>query len=333
MKLNYKEFSGTSKVPQFPVYLIHGSPKHLQNEVERKIQNHYKKSDFSGKKNLVVDTDFVLDELKNEIELTSLFKENRVITLNIVSNSIPQKVKDVFLDSKIPDDLKIIIKLDKQLPSFKKTNFYEYFLKSYCIIEIFELTGHDLKKWVEQKFAMFDLKYNDEIFNKIIEKTEGNTLAIIQELYKMSLAGVSNPNSYFDILQNDYRFSEFDLVNTLLDRDLSKSLKILNYLETVNFPSTYILFLLNSEFKKIYNLNTGNKLNIYIPNFKLKTYNYLLDKINTNTLSTLIEYCHSIDRSIKTGIENISLWHQLEILISCFILNKPVEEFIGKQAC
>ena len=105
------------------------------------------------------------------------------------------------------------------------------------------------------------------------------------------------------------------------------------YLEEVNFPSVYLLFLLNSEFKKIYNLNIGNKLNIYIPNFKIKSYDYVRTKVDSDTLTTVIEYCHSIDKSIKTGVENISLWHQLEILISCFILNKPVDKFIGKKAC
>ena len=333
MKLNYKEFIGASRIPESAIYLIHGSPRHLQNEIERRIQNYFKKLNFLTKKNFVIDSDFILDDLRNEIELNTLFKENRVITLNVVSTSIPQKIKDIISDAKVPDDLKIIIKIDRQASSFKKTKFYEYLSKSSTIIEIFELTGHDLKIWVEKKFTTYKLKFDEQIFKKIIEKTEGNTLAIIQEIYKMSLADITDVNNYFDVLQNDYKFSEFDLINSLLNLDLSKSLKILKYLEEVNFPSVYLLFLLNSEFKKIYNLNIGNKLNIYIPNFKIKTYDYVRTKVDSDTLTTVIEYCHSIDKSIKTGVENISLWHQLEILISCFILNKPVDKFIGKKAC
>lgn len=333
MKLNYKEFIEGSKIPESAIYLIHGSPRHLQNEIERKIQNYFKRFEFLTRKNFVIDSDFPLNDFRKELEINTLFKENRIITLNIVSNSVPQKVKDIIMETKIPDDLKILIKLDRQTSAFKKTKFYEYLLKSHNVIEIFELTGSDLRAWVGKKFATYNLKFNEEVFKKIIEKTEGNTLAIIQEIYKMSLAEIDDVDSYFDIVQNDYKFSEFDLVNSLHNLDLSKSLKILKYLQEVNFPSVYLLFLLNSELKKIYNLAIGNKLNIYIPNFKIKNYDFLLTKVNPKNLIVLIEYCHNIDKSIKTGVGDINLWHQLEILISCFILNKSIEDFIGKEAC
>ena len=36
-----------------------------------------------------------------------------------------------------------------------------------------------------------------------------------------------------------------------------------------------------------------------------------------------------IDKSIKTGVNNINIWHQLEILISSFILNKSPKYFLN----
>ena len=328
MKLNHREFIDIATMPQLPIYLIHGNPKHLQNEVEGKIHTYYKKNNFSGKKNIIVDTDFILEELRKEIEIIPLFESNRIVTLNIVSKTIPQKLKDILIDSKIPDDLKIIIKLDRQPFVFKKTNFYEFCLNSCCIIEIFELKGANLKNWVQRKFFINKLKYSDEIFYKIIERTEGNTLSIAQELYKMSLLKLTDLDNYFQILQNDYKFSEFDLINALLIHDLSKSLKILNHLESVNFPTVYLLFLLNSEIRKIYQLSSGDS-KAFIPSYKTKIYNNVLNKVDVNVLSSLIEYCHKIDKTIKTGIDNISTWHQLEILIFCFILNKTIKEFSG----
>ena len=109
---------------------------------------------------------------------------------------------------------------------------------------------------------------------------------------------------------------------------LTTNLKILNHLESVNFPTVYLLFLLNSEIRKIYQLSSGDS-KAFIPSYKTKIYNNLLNKVDVNVLSSLIEYCHKIDKTIKTGIDNISTWHQLEILISCFILNKTIKEFSG----
>ena len=329
MKLNHREFTKSREIPKLPIYLIYGSPKHLQNEVERKICSFYKNNNFSEKKNFVVDTDFSSEELQNEIELIPLFKENRIIILNIVSNSMPQKIKEILQNSKIPDDLKIIVKLDKQTSSFKKTNFYEFCSNSNCVIEVFELKGNDLKDWVKQKFFINKLKYSDEIFDKIINKSEGNTLSIAQELYKMSLMELNDLNNYFDIIQSDYKFSEYDLLDSCLNHNLSKSLKILNYLQSVNFPEPYILFLLHNEVKKIYSLSNNSKLEVYIPSYRVKIYQNLLSHIDISVLLDLIEYCHEIDKNIKTGSISIGFWHQLEILISCFILNKTVKNFIG----
>ncbi|MEC9205911.1 MAG: DNA polymerase III subunit delta [Pseudomonadota bacterium] len=329
MKLSHKEFTRAKTIPQLPIYLIHGSPRHLQNEIERKICSHYKGSNFSEKKNFIVDTNFNLEELRNELELIPLFGENRILILNIVSNTIPQKVVKILKESKIPDDLRLIIKLGKQPYSFKKTSFYEFCSKSNCIVEIFELKGNDLRNWVKQKFLINKLNYSDKIFSKILNKTEGNTLSIAQELYKMSLLKLDDLNSYFDIVQNDYKFSENDLIDALFARKLSKSLKILDYLQSVNFPEPLLIFLLNNEFKKIYSLSSDTKLAIYIPNYKMAIYNDLSSQINHDVLSNLIQYCHEIDKTIKLGPAEIEFWHQLEILISCFILNKTVNKFIG----
>ena len=38
----------------------------------------------------------------------------------------------------------------------------------------------------------------------------------------------------------------------------------------------------------------------------------------------LLELCYMIDKRIKTGAGNFKVWHQLEILITSFILNEPL---------
>ena len=63
--------------------------------------------------------------------------------------------------------------------------------------------------------------------------------------------------------------------------------------------------------------------------YKMAIYNDLSSQINHDVLSNLIQYCHEIDKTIKLGPAEIEFWHQLEILISCFILNKTVNKFIG----
>ena len=119
---------------------------------------------------------------RKELEINTLFKENRIITLNIVSNSVPQKVKDIIMDTKTPDDLKILIKLDRQTSAFKKTKFYEYLLKSHSdlydhLIDYNNNSGkgYAVKKGLEAStgdyiiFQDADLEYDPKDFSKFID--------------------------------------------------------------------------------------------------------------------------------------------------------------------
>ena len=46
MKITYKSFMNAVSISEYPIYLILGSPYHLQNEVEFRLENHYKKKEY-----------------------------------------------------------------------------------------------------------------------------------------------------------------------------------------------------------------------------------------------------------------------------------------------
>ena len=144
-------------------------------------------------------------------------KKKKSLVLNIVSNTIPKKLLDYLLINKVPKDLNLIIKLGPQTPAFKRGKFLSMLNSEGCIIEISELKGIHLNNWVKQKFRKNNITYNDELFEKLIQKNEGNTSSISQELYKMSLLNISDISVYFDYLQKEYKFTEYDLIDSILE--------------------------------------------------------------------------------------------------------------------
>ena len=62
----------------------------------------------------------------------------------------------------------------------------------------------------------------------------------------MSLLNISDISIYFNYLQKEYKFTEYDLIDSILELNSAKAIKILNYLESVKSPEVYILFLINS---------------------------------------------------------------------------------------
>ena len=323
MKITYKKFINSPRLSEYGMYLILGKPYHLQNEVQSKIEKFYKDKGYMVKK-IIVDSDFNLDTIKDDFENYSLFSENKFILFNIISSTIPKSLSEYLVDMKSTSDLVIVIKLNPQSPSFKKTKIYSKIDSDGCVIEIYELAGSSLIEWMKMKFKKNNITYTEELFKKLIDKNEGNTSAISQELYKMSLLDISDVGIYFDFIQKEYKYSEFDLIDSIVDCNIQKVLKILGYLKSIKSPEVYILFLINSEIKKIHSLACKLSPPPYIPSFKKNIYDKFSENYNKEHLMGLLQSCYAIDKSIKLGIKNSNIWHDLEVLVIAFIMKKPL---------
>ena len=323
MKITYKKFINSPSFSECGIYLILGKPYHLQNEVQSKIEKFYKDKGYMVKK-IIVDSDFNLDTIKDDFENYSLFSENKFILFNIISSTIPKSLSEYLVDVKSTSDLVVVIKLNPQSPSFKKTKIYSKVDSDGCVIEIYELAGSTLIEWMKMKFKKNNITYTEELFKKLIDKNEGNTSAISQELYKMSLLDINDIGIYFDFIQKEYKYSEFDLIDSIVDCNIQKALKILGYLKSIKSPEVYILFLINNEIKKIHSLACKLSPPPYIPSFKKNIYDKFSENYNKEHLMNLLQSCYAIDKSIKLGIENSNIWHDLEVLVVAFIMRKPL---------
>ena len=330
MKIAYKKFINSPKINEYPIYLILGNPYHLQNEVQSRLEYYFKNKDYLISKYLV-DADFNIDLIKDDFENYSLFTEKKVVLLNIISNTVPKVISDYLIEKSAASDLVVILKLSSQPPSFKKNKLYSKIDYEGCIIEVYELSGSNLIEWVRKKFTKNNIHYTEELFKKLIDKNEGNTSAISQELYKMSLLDIKDIGVYFDFIQKEYKFTEFDLVDSIINKDIKKSLKILNYLKSIKSSEVYILFLINNEIKKIYYLVNELSPSPYIVSFKRTAYNHFAVNYSKQHLDDLLQYCYAIDKSIKLGISEANIWHNLEVLVTAFIMKKSLSSLLGTE--
>ena len=330
MKIAYKKFINSPKISEYPIYLILGNPYHLQNEVQSRLEYYFKNKEYLISK-YIVDSDFNIDLIKDDFENYSLFSEKKVVLLNIISNTIPKIISDYLIGTNATSDLVVILKLSSQSPSFKKNQLYSKIDSEGCIIEVYELSGSNLIDWVRKKFAKNNINYTEELFKKLIDKNEGNTSSISQELYKMSLLDIKDIGVYFDFIQKEYKFTEFDLVDSIIDKDIKKSLKILNYLKTIKSSEVYILFLINNEIKKIYYLANELSPSPYIVSFKRTAYNHFAVNYSKQHLEDLLQYCYAIDKSIKLGINKADIWHNFEILVTAFIMKKSFSSLLSTE--
>ena len=304
MIVDYIKFKNLSLTLENVLFMIHGNPRNLSNEIENDIISFYKKLEYKHV-NYIVDDDTQTSEIEQNFYEQSLFNEKKIITLNIVSNSIPKNLKS-FIESthKKPTTNKIIIKLDRQTSSFKNTKFYKLLSTNNCIIELYELKGKLLEKWVINKCKINKLDYDEDEINNLIKSNFNNSLAISQIIYQRSL------QDNYTVSDNiDYsKYTEYDLVDMFHKHDLIGFLKVSKYLENINAPLHYIIFLMNSEIEKIYSIKQSIDNKPYIPQFLKAKYNSSSAYYDANILLNALKNISILDLNSKYNAKKSSPW-------------------------
>ena len=317
MIVDYIKFKKLPLSSEMALFFIHGNPRNISNELEHDILNFYKKLDYK-QQTYVIDDDSQTDIINNSYFEQSLFDDKKIITLNVVSNSIPKNLK-VFIETVVTkkNQNRIIIKLDRQSSSFKNTKFYKHISSNSCLIEIYELKGKLLEQWVINKCKINKISYDDQFISNLIELNFNNSLSISQTIYQKSLMNVIDER---DTAENS-KYGEYDLVDTLLNKDYLRFLKISNYLQNINAPLTYIIFLLNSELEKLYLIQQSKNNKPFIPQFLQAKYSAASSRYTTDSLLNALKNIIKLDINSKYNSKNSNSWAGFNDLFSIIMNN------------
>ena len=317
MIVDYIKFKKLPLSSEMVLFFIHGNPRNISNELEHDILNFYKKLDYK-QQTYVIDDDSQTDIINNCYFEQSLFDDKKIITLNVVSNSIPKNLK-VFIETVVTkkNQNRIIIKLDRQSSSFKNTKFYKHISSNSCLIELYELKGKLLEQWVINKCKINKISYDDQFISNLIELNFNNSLSISQTIYQKSLMNVIDER---DTAENS-KYGEYDLVDTLLNKDYLRFLKISNYLQNINAPLTYIIFLLNSELEKLYLIQQSKNNKPFIPQFLQTKYNVASSRYTTDSLLNALKNIVKLDINSKYNSKNSNSWASFNDLFSIIMNN------------
>ena len=319
MKITYNQILNRKIIPESKLYLIYGEPYHLINETESVIKKSLNVgTNFSTH---YVDNDFSLDEISNDLESTSLFSTNDAVTLNIVSSSIPKKLSDYLQNVKFTDSITVIVKFKKSINLIKKNKFLDFVEKEHVLFEIRSLSNNNLDLWLKSKFNSVGIKCDNKLLELIKETHDGNTSAMSQEIYKISILKPERIEDYLSSTNITSKYSEFDLIDSILNQDQGKSLRILRYLRDSNISEVFLLYLLQNEVRKFLYLKQNISPQPYIPGFKQKQYKSVTSLFEHTILESLISHCFMLDKYIKSNSKMSYVWDNFEEMV--VILTSP----------
>ena len=328
MKITYSQILNSKPIPKSCIYLIYGDPYHLINETESIVKKNLDlEANYSTH---YIDNDFSLEQIRNDCESTSLFNNSDVIVLNIISSSIPKKLSDYLQNIKLLNGITIIMKFAKSVNSIKKNKFLDFVERKHVAVEIRPLNNNNLDLWLRLKFNSLGIDYDNKSLELIKEVHDGNTSNMSQEIYKMSILKPTRLDEYLSSVQTTSKYSEFDLIDSILCQKQKRSLKVLRHLKDSNVSEVYVLYLLQNEVRKFLYLRQNLSPKPYIPSFKQKQYNSLMPMFKASFLESLIRRCFALDKYIKSNSEMEYVWDNFEEMI-VMLTSSPDRDIIERR--
>lgn len=288
---------------------LYGQDTYRSRQKLNEIVEHYKETHESGLnlkyfegKNL----DF--EDIKNELQITPMFKEKKLLILNNVFAN--QEFKKEFLENSKKlsksDDV-ILFYEDKEIPS--SDPLYK-FLKKQGKCQVFEaLDGQKLRNWLRKEFNQYQTRIEPQALDRLVNFVDNNLWQLSNEVKKLVSFKKGNEIKVKDIellVKPKIETDIFKTIDALAAKNKKQALVLLHkHLEKGDNP-LYLFSMINFQFRNILIIKDliekGKPLSQagLHPYVVRKTYQHA-QKFDLPELKKIYQKIFQADLSIKTG--------------------------------
>ncbi len=313
------------------IYLLSSDELLLVEEARDAICKVAREHDYTEKISITADSSADWSNaLYTEAQSISLFASKKIIELNmhhIKFTANNTKPLQEYVKAPTQDTL-LIIRTNKVDGKTEKSAWFQALEKNSVYLPIWPIASNQLPQWILQRAKKTGLNLTKNTVDFIAEQAEGNLLAAAQEIEKMYLLygfeQQKQQNTSNEFVSNNTRFDVFDLVESTLSGNKSRSLRILQSLAEEDTEPTLILWALTREFRTMADimlqLNQGAQLSALFNKYNIfekrqASVKHFLKQQNQQSCWGLLTQAAAIDRVIK-GAEIGNVWDEFEKLVT-----------------
>ncbi|WP_316367483.1 DNA polymerase III subunit delta [Candidatus Thiodiazotropha sp. CDECU1] len=254
MRLRTEQLANHLQQQLAPVYLLSGDEPLQMQEAADAIRHAAREQGYSEREILDQGGGFDWSSLHNAAESLSLFGDKRLLELRLSSGKLgAEGGKSVSAYCERPAmDTVLLITLPKLDRAQLNSKWFQAVERLGVAIQIWPVEGRRLMPWIEQRLRRAGLIPEAGVVEMLADRVEGNLLAASQEIEKLLLLygqGVVSPEKLIEAVADSARFDVFSLVDTLLDGDISKGLRILQGLKGEGVAAPVVLWAVSREIR------------------------------------------------------------------------------------
>lgn len=345
MRLRIQDLSTHLQRGLAPLYFVVGEEPQQQIEALNKIRTEAYSRGYIERERYDISPQFDWENFKTKLGELNLFSEKRFIEGRLTGNisKLASKVL-VEIASNPPPETLLLFSSDKLESAVAKSVWFTTIERLGVTLWPRPLSKQELEFWINNRVKTSGLNLNQEAIHTLMERTEGNLLATHQALEKLLLYSESkdlNSNlvsqnsklvltaeQVIEITSVDTQFSLFDLVDSAILGNISRTKQIFTRLKSEGIEPILILWAMTREVRAIIPLaqavNRGSSLSQVIREHnlwkhKISIYTSFLNRSSFNDSSPLnllhqfIIQAKDLDSIIK-GRKTGDTWSALFLL-------------------
>jgi DNA polymerase-3 subunit delta len=303
-----------------PLYIVSGDEHLLVQESADAIRKACLTQGFANRELYHGDGSFDWDVLHYASQSLGLFAEKKFIELR-VSSKLSDKGRKALVEyvQQPPADTVLLLVLPKLERNQLSSKWFSSLEQAGQFIQIWPINANQLPRWIEQRAKTLHLKLNSDAVTLLAARVEGNLLAAIQELEKLSLLnidGVIDAVTLSDAVADSARYDVFALVDCALKGDGVNASKILQGLKSEGTDVMALLWALSREIRILlqlrHELDDGQNLAAIARKFgiwesRLSLIQNALRRLKKNQLQLLLRLAGQTDRAVK-GMHPADPW-------------------------
>lgn len=260
MRQRANELESQLKQSLAPIYLISGDEPLQLGEAADAVRAHARAKGYTSREVLEVDAYFDWSLLSVTADSLSLFAERRIIDLRIPSGKPGADGGKALTEyaAHPPDDTLLLITLPKLERSQINSKWFKSLDRIGILIQVWPINAGQLPGWIEQRMHKVGLIPTPEVAAILAEQAEGNLLAAKQEIEKLLLLngpGDITAEQIINVVTDSARYDIFDLIDSALDGQIVRCIRILNVLRAEGTPCPIVLWALTRELRLLNSLS------------------------------------------------------------------------------
>lgn len=312
----------------FPVYVISGDEPLLSQELADQVRLVARQNGFSSRDVFRCDNHFDWDQLHNENNALSLFSEKKIIELHLATSKPGDKgskALQALCSNPNPDNLILVIlpKIDK---SAEKSKWMRALESSGVHSQVWPIKSEKMPRWIKQRLLQSGIDASKEAVEILSERVEGNLLAAVQEIEKLTLLAINgtvDATIMSSVVANSARYNLFEFIDKILLGDSQSAARSLRGLKNEGTDALPLLWAITRELRILVKasdeivkgaqqdraLKSAGVWDKRIPIFR-----QALKRCSAPHLRMLLYQASAIDRAIK-GMRKADIWEELTTLV------------------